>query len=311
MKIKLFLLLALAYSGAVLANPLLDTFRASWSAQTKVFSGGLDKAGKLQMVKYPDLSEKISLSKCKDVVAQIKNNYRIDPFKQKTKEGEMGFGICDALYNHYPTQEIYFQNTDQKSQLGLQGSYILQQLFYGISNDLVSLLLDDKYRIVEISTLMYSTSRPYDVAGFSIGDVDQSGNVYYNTIYFSQRDTRTSINGPLSIAHYVPVDGETNGVSRWTHVDSTNSQHLLIHNFYQRADKADWDAFNVPLTYGAGTGLYKYGNDMSTISNNASRLEVVTVDGQETCASGISLVSGQWQPDLFDDRNPHGCSYNQ
>ncbi len=270
-------------SGAADTPPTLAQVRESFAQLAQTAQQQFDKAGAMKLIEVAD-GAPITSAQCDAIAAQVRPNYKIDPFKFDFENGTTFAPLCSSPF--LPTQRFAVLTVSGTSNLGLPYVRVLQR---GDARPeaapfVTRVFLDSNHRIVEEQYVDLDPVR--GSPEFVIKAVDAAGNYYElewtkSLIYDEKEDVR----GTSTRQRFVAADGSTPSAV-WRHhiAHPSDPAKDFTHVWLSRADRQDWQDFQLPITYGWSGGFYSYGGKYRDWPKFSTTLQTKFRGSQEHCA---------------------------
>ncbi len=307
MKKTFLALICLGMAGVANADAGLDQLRASFADVIKNSTKEFDRAAEMKLIDVKR-GRKLELDECGILSQRAQLNYVINPFEMSFEQGVTYNYMCGGKF---ATQPNFVTTGAGKTNFGLPYMIVVQlEAREPNRNQVTNYFFDSQFRIVETQVV---NSRPgtTEALEYVISSVDANGNVYIKSFAKNFSLTNTDIEGTETMERFITTDGAIpfpfvrHTVRHPT--DSTKDYQLLR---FERADKQDWDNYDLVITHAWDGGYYNYSGKYLKQPNNASSITVKSRGGKEYCAIGSVNESGKWVSYPADQKEYYKCINN-
>lgn len=290
---KYLLLATILFSSVAHADPGLDQLKQSFTGVIQSATKEFDKAAKMKVAPLGKGTE-ISMAQCEELKNKIRGAYKIDPFEFIYEEGSTSSGMCGGQYGHLKN---FLVKKDGKTNMGL--SYVMvvqleQREPMSAWASTSHYYIDADYRVVEIQGISYWPPTK-EMVEYNITSTDADGDIYFSQWTKGYSIANTDIEGTHTMQKFIAADGSypyplvRRLVKHKT--DSSRDYGILM---LERADRMDWQGFELPITHAWGGGFYDYAGKYSRKPNFKSSLTIKYRGGKERCAYGSRKQDTDW-----------------
>jgi len=279
----------------------LAKLRKSFESQISTMRGKLQRAARMKYLNVA-LGSPITVEQCLQISQKISGNYKVNPFHVDYQGGQ-----SDSLDCSDGALDNYFQAIEVRTNFNLQTRYALQvDRNFSDSEILRTILLDSSFRILEIddyeAVIAGGKKIPF---AYCVAAIDHEGNNFRG--YFKE----PGYENLGTEFQYSSADGKIPLITEAAYPSSADSKTTIHQIIYEKTDGADWTNFALLLTHSWNLGgFYTYGDQLFHRPNNMDQLTLYSVDGKETCASGMQ-VRNFTQPNRTVMEWPDPNTYSQ
>lgn len=296
-------LLLLSFSTSF-ADTGLDKLKQSFSDLIQFANKKFDRAAVLEPIMLVRGAE-LTKEACADLQSKIRANYIIDPFEVFHEGGSTFDFMCGGRYG---IRKNFIQNVSGKSNFGLDYAFVIQLEGQNYWREVTShYFIDSHYRIVEIQRLSIYP-KTGELLEYAISSVDSGGDVYFSDFAKNFSIVNKNIEGTQTIEKFISTDGSLpfpivrNTI---THKTDSNQDYQVLQ--MARADKKDWEDFQLPITHAWQGGFYSYTGKQYRTNKYYSYLTIKYRGRKEYCASGSIKEDQKWFHFPLDSKAYYEC----